>query len=256
MFDYDKLLQEGLQYFWPMARMSGLLVTLPILDSTFIPSRIRIILAFFLSVIVVSTIPKVDIHDFDLGTLVIVGKEVLLGMMIGFVFQLLFQSFVIGGQIIAMQSGLGFATLVDPMSNANVPLVSQLYTLLVSLVFLAMDGHLAVLQFIVSSFQIIPLHHVTFTALQFQTLLNFSTWIFSGAVSIAIPAIVALLVVNLGFGIMARAAPQLNIFSIGFSITLTLGVIVLYLTLNQVLSHVEVAMNRGFELIHELVGQA
>lgn len=254
MVDYGTILDQGLQYSWPMSRISGVLVSLPILNSSYIPSRTRLFLALMIAMIVIPLVPKNTISDFDFRFIVTLATEFLFGLIIGFIFQLIFQAFILGGQIIASQAGLGFATMVDPMSTANVPLISQLYMLLVSLVFLGLDGHLAIIQMIVNSFQVIPFSTLSFSELQLKKIVEFSEFMFSGAISMAIPAIVALLVVNMGFGVMSRAAPQLNIFSMGFSITLTLGIVIIYFTLNQVVGHVELAMTRGFSFLEQWMG--
>lgn len=249
-----QLINTAYGFFWPLLRISGLLLTMPVFNGHYMPTRIRLMLAVLLAMIVAPYTETQTLIQFDANTVVLAAKEICLGAMMGFVLQLVFQTFIIGGQIIAMQSGLGFATMVDPASSASVPLVSQFYLMLVSLLFLIFDGHLAMFSLLIKSFQVMPLMHATISLEQIRIILDFSAFLFVGAIAIAIPAIISLLVVNISFGIMTRAAPQLNIFAIGFPITLTLGVIIIYLTIRHTAPHIEASINHGLMLANQIAG--
>ena len=119
-----------------------------------------------------------------------------------------------------MQSGLGFASLVDPASGMNVPAIGQFFLILSSLLFWVMDGHLAYLQFVVASFETLPIPTENLSSIKFREIVEWGSWMFATALSLALAPITAMLLINFSFGIMTRAAPQLNIFAIGFPITM------------------------------------
>lgn len=253
-FNFIDLLDTLTRYLWPAFRVGGLLLSMPIVSASFVPAKVRVLLLISLVYIIApfnQILPSGNL--FSLTSVTLIFQEMILGVLMGFVFELVFQSFIIGGQIIAMQSGLGFATLIDPASQASVPLISQLYLMLVSLIFIGLNGHLLVFQVLVESFQLYPVGKLFLSQNMLWELLVFSTWMFKGAILIALPAIVSLLLVNLSFGVMTRAAPQLNIFSIGFPITLTLGVIIIYVTLYGVLPHVQTSMEHAFEMLRVIL---
>ncbi len=223
------------QIIWPMGRIGGLLLTIPVFSSVLLPPRIKIILLFVLSSVCAFTVPKeLSFLNFNGFFLVYIIQELLFGLLMGFVLQLVFQIFVLGGQIIAMQAGLSFAVMVDPASRASVPLVSQLYSMMMTLIFLALNGHLTVFETLLDSFRIIPVGQISVTQSMVWNVILFSGWMFKQAVLISIPALLSLLIVSLAFGIMSRAAPQLNIFSLGFPITLVMGIVVIKVGLPSV----------------------
>jgi flagellar biosynthesis protein FliR len=152
---------------------------------------------------------------------------------LGFTTVVLFQVFTIAGQFIAMQMGLGFASMVDPTNGISVTIVSQFFLMLVSLTFVAMDGHLVLLSVLIEGFLRAPLGiDCGIPQLSWQ-IASLGTWMFGGAVLIALPAVTSLLVVNLAFGVMTRAAPQLNVFSLGFPIALLIGLVIIWVALYE-----------------------
>lgn len=178
-------------------------------------------------------------------------QEVFLGILMGFVLQLVFQVFVLGGQIISMQAGLGFAVMVDPSSKASVPLVSQFYLMMTTLIFLSLNGHLALLDAVMEGFKLMPVGQVTIDNALVWRVILFSGWMFKEAVLISIPAILSLLIVSLSFGIMTRVAPQLNIFSLGFPITLLMAFVIIKIGLVGIGAQITESIEEG---MHMLIG--
>lgn len=176
-------------------------------------------------------------------------QEIFFGILMGFILQIVFQSFVIAGQIIAMQSGLGFAVMVDPASRASVPLVSQLYLNLLTLIFLSMNGHLALLDAFLESFKMLPPGQKILDLNTLWRVIIFSGWMMKEAVIVALPAILSLLIVNLSFGIMARVAPQLNIFSLGFPITLLMGMVIVYCSISGIVGQMQDSLMEGMQMV-------
>ena len=148
-----------------------------------------------------------------------------------------------------MQAGLGFAVMVDPSSRASVPLISQFYLMMVTLVFLSLNGHLVVLDTLIESFRIMPIGNITLENSIVWKVILFSGWMFKEAVLISIPAILSLLIVSLSFGIMTRVAPQLNIFSLGFPITLLMGIAIIKIGLPGVGAQIADSIEQGMFFI-------
>ncbi|BCA95860.1 flagellar biosynthetic protein FliR [Legionella antarctica] len=222
--DYPTMIRTFSQVIWPLWRMGGLILTAPFFSSVLIPSRIKVLFLLTLGWVCASFVPpQLSFLYFNGIYVVYMLQELFLGILMGFALQLVFQIFVLAGQIISMQAGLGFAVMVDPSSKASVPLVSQLYLMMTTLIFLALNGHLTLLDAVINSFKIMPIGHSSMDNTMVWQVIMFSSWMFKEAVLISIPAILSLLIVSLSFGIMTRVAPQLNIFSLGFPITLIMA---------------------------------
>lgn len=248
--DYQSMIRLFSQTMWPFGRIGGLFLSAPLFSSNLIPSRIKLLLMLSLAVICAPFVPQhLSFLHFDGMYLVYIVQEVFLGILMGFVLQLVFQVFVIGGQIISMQAGLGFAVMVDPASRASVPLVSQFYTLLTTLIFLSLNGHLALIEALIGSFNSMPIGQISIEHDLVWKVIMFSGWMFKEAVLISIPAILSLLIVSLSFGIMTRVAPQLNIFSLGFPITLLMGILIIKVGLSAVGVQIAESIEQGLLFI-------
>lgn len=241
-------------YLWPFFRIGATLMAMPVIGTRNVSVRFRVLLAILITVIVAPLLPAMPAVDPLSGEgILITFHQILIGVAIGFVFQLVFQVFILAGQIIAMQAGLGFASMMDPQSGASVPVVSQFYSVLVTLVFLALNGHHAIIEAAVRSFELMP---VAAQGLHRDAMWQLVLWgsdMFAGAVSISLPAVAALLLVNIGFGVMTRVTPQLNIFAVGFPITLIVGFIVMYFTLASVLGQFEFYFVNGLTLVSQML---
>ncbi len=237
-------------YLWPLFRIGAMSAAMPVFGSILIPPRIRVILAVAITAVVAPVLPAVpSIDPLSLSAVGIIAQQLAIGVVMGFALQLVFAAVTTGGQIIAMQMGLGFASMVDPQNGLQLPVLSQLYMLLVTLLFLGFDGHLVLIQMLVESFHTLPIAADGLTRASMWTLASWGSDMFAGAVWLALPAVAALLVVNIAFGVMARAAPQLNIFAIGFPVTLIMGFVVILFTLPTVVPQFTHLVNGGFELI-------
>lgn len=244
-------------YFYVFTRIGGIFVSMPVLGSKLVPVRIRILLTILITALVVPMITNLpSIPPMSLLGIMTTIYQILIGIIIGMILQIIFQVVVVGGQVIAMQSGLGFATMNDPQTRQSIPIVGQFYMMAVTLIFLSLNGHLLVIQLIVDSFKTLPIGMNFFNANQVQSIFYFSAIMFSGAVSIALPAIVGLLIVNFSFGVMTKAAPQLNIFAIGFPITLIFGLIIMCISFPVMMSNLQDIMAESFHLITKVLGVA
>ncbi len=227
-------------FWWPFLRIFGLMMVDPFFSSRSIPIRVRVGLSILLTLLVapaVQELPSVPVVS-PVG-LLILFKELVIGAAIGFVVRLLFSSLEMAGHLSGLQMGLGFATFYDPQHSTNVPIVAQLMSLLMLLIFLAFGGHLMVLRALFESFASLPIGSAPLGSSGFLMVANFGEFVFRAGLMLSLPVLAALLVTNLAIGVMTRAAPQLNVFAIGFPITLTIGMVALYLLLPFLLPHID-----------------
>jgi flagellar biosynthetic protein FliR len=242
------------QYFWPFCRIAAFFTMMPIISTQLVSTRIRLGLALGVTVVVAPVIEPVPMMDLlSMQSFIIILQQILIGLALGFVLQLLFQIFVVGGQVVAMQNGLGFATLVDPVNGINVASISQLYLMTVNLLFFAFNGHLAVMYLIGTSFEQLPIGTTGLPVENYLQLVKLASWMFSGAILVALPSIMALLVVNVSFGVISKVAPQMNIIAVGFPFTMVMGLVIIWLTLANVLPQYERLSADAFDYLKEMV---
>lgn len=242
------------QYFLPFVRVGAMLMVMPIIGARTVSARVRLALAFLITLLVVPllpALPKIDLLSL-MGVFAIV-QEALLGIAAGFLFQLVFQVFVLSGQMIAMKMGLGFAAMNDPTNGVQTTVLSQFFLMLVTLMFVSVNGHLILIHLLVQSFTSIPAGVWVIEPDFFMAVLTMSTWMFAAALTFALPVLTSLLIVNIAFGVMSRAAPQLNIFAVGFPFTLVVGMLLLWLGLNAILPSFENALSFGVERLESLL---
>ncbi|MDH4568759.1 flagellar type III secretion system protein FliR [Pseudomonas sp. BN414] len=236
----------------PLFRIAALLMTMPIIGTQLVPTRVRLYLALAIAVVLVPTLPPMpQVDAINLGNILLIGEQILIGALLGFVLQLFFHAFVVAGQIISMQMGLGFASMVDPTNGVSVPVLGQFYLMLVTLLFLSMNGHLVVFEILAESFVTLPVGGGLLTSHHWEVAGKLG-WVMGAGLLLSLPAITALLVVNLAFGVMTRAAPQLNIFSIGFPLTLALGLVIVWIGMADILSQYQVLAGDALQLMREL----
>lgn len=239
---------------WPLGRIGGLMLTAPILGGRNVPTRIRVAFALLLALLLAPTLPLPAATPSALAPagMATMAQQVLIGAAIGFVLQLVLQAVAFGGQLVALAMGLSYGEVVDPQSGTSEPMLSQFYLLLATLLFLAMDGHLELISLLGDSFRTLPVG-TGFGADALHALVGFGARLFAGALAVALPAVAAMLVVNMGFGVMSRAAPSLNLFAVGFPVTLSLGFVVVWLSLGGLQAAVASLTDGGFELLRALV---
>jgi flagellar biosynthetic protein FliR len=236
----------------PLFRVASLLMVMPIFGAQFVPNRVRLLLALAITLVLAPNLPPMPMIDaLSLRSLLLIGEQVIIGVMLGFVFQLFFQIFIVTGQIISMQMGLGFASMMDPANGVSVPLLGQFLLNMTTLMFLAMNGHLVAFEILAESFTTLPVGGGLLVE-HYREMAGKLTWVMAAGLLLALPAVTALLVVNIAFGVMTRAAPQLNIFSIGFPLTLVLGQIIFWLAQADILAHFQVLSVEALQLMREL----
>lgn len=241
-------------FIWPLLRISAMFVAVPLFSLRAVPARVRLILSVAITFVVMPLLPSsqaVDIFSYE-GIRVAIA-QVMIGLSSGFIVQLVFAAVVFAGQGIALSMGLGFASMVDPQNGQQVPVIAQLYVITSTLIFLSLDGHLLLIQMLLDSFTSLPIGVGGITKTGIWAIVAWSSRMFAGGLLLAMPVIASLLLVNISFGVAARAAPQLNIFSVGFPVTLILGMILIWLTLPDVLDQFTGILTDAYDLIGQLL---
>ncbi len=244
------------QYALPFTRISMMLMIAPIMGARVVSARVRLALAFLLTLIVVPLLPDFNSPEpLSLLGILFIFREVMVGALMGFVFQVIFQMFVLAGQYIAMKMGLGFAIMNDPTNGVQTTVISQFFLMLTTVMFIAVNGHLYLISLVVESFQILPVGSNQFDFSSIMHLVNLASWMFAAALVFSLPVLTSLLFINISFGVMSRAAPQLNIFAVGFPFTLVCGLGLIWIGLANYMEAFNAASDMGFETIHRIIGK-
>ncbi len=211
-------------WFWPFVRIGACLMVAPVFGARFVPARLRVVLAGAITVPIVPLLPVVpDIALLSVAGALVTVQQLLIGVALGFALQLVFDALTLAGQLLANGMGLGFAFNLDPLRGVSTPALGELYVVLGTLTFLALDGHLALIGTLVDSFRGLPVSEAGLDPGRLRAVADWGSQLFSGALRIALPGVTALLVINLAFGVMSRAAPALNLFAVGLPVTLIFG---------------------------------
>jgi len=248
------ILETIASFLWPFVRIASAVMVMPVLGGSFTPAKVKVLLALALTVLIAPLLPaSPPLELLSLEGLLLLAREILIGLAIGFVVQLVFDAIALGGQVISMTMGLGFAVFIDRQNGVNIPVLGQLFMMLGMLVFLSLDGHLAVIELLATSFQLLPLTGPGPDRDLLGGLLTWSSQVFIVAARIALPAVTALLIVNLSFGVMSRAAPTLNLFAIGFPVAMLLGFTVIFLSMDNLRESVSQALADALLFVPELL---
>ncbi len=247
----NQLLLWLTSFIWPLTRILGLIAVAPVFGSSSVPVRIKITFGIVLAIVIAPALPPTpQIDPLSLRGMIIVLEQFIIGVAMGFTMQIIFGCIDLAGSLISMAMGLGFASFFDPQTHASTPAVSQFLTLVATMLFLSLNLHLVLLATLAESFTTLPIG----TSLMNQPgiwlhIANSASVIFNSGVQISLPIIAALLVTNVALGILTKAAPQLNIFGIGFPVTITVGFVMLFIIMPYLIA--------PFQRILELgVGQA
>ncbi|MFT5084007.1 MAG: flagellar biosynthetic protein FliR [Lentisphaeria bacterium] len=253
-FTEEQVVQFILQYFLPFVRIGAMLMVMPVVGSKIVSPRVRLVLSMLVTVIVVPLIPEIpSITGLSPMTLLYVAQEAALGVMVGFIFQVAFQVFILSGQFMAMKMGLGFASMNDPTNGVQTTVLSQFFLMIITLMFVATNGHLLLIELIVDSFTSLPPGAWVIDIQVFYSVASLATWMFSAALVLSLPVLTSLLFVNIAFGVMSRAAPQLNIFAVGFPFTLIVGLVLVWLGLTNISPAFEEIMAYSLQVTTELL---
>ena len=218
---------------FPLTRILGVIAAAPVLNHSSIPIRTKLGLGVMLTLVMMPTMPVLpNIDIISVKGLFLLIEQMIIGLAMGFSMRLIFSAVEVAGQLISLTMGLGFATFYDQQTGGQTPSISQLLVLVSLLLFLSLDGHLILIEAIANSFVTLPIS-LDGKGPNIKDIAFWGKEIFSIGLLLALPTIAALLVTNIALGILTRAAPQLNIFGIGFPVTITLGFVLLALTFSS-----------------------
>jgi len=236
-------------FVWPFARIIGLFLIEPLYSYTGVPRSFKAAFALILTLLLVPLLPPLPaVPLVSAAGIAILFQQLLIGLCMGFVMRLTMTAVEMTGFIMGAQTGLGFAMFYDPMQAAQVPVLSQMMSLFVFLIFLTFNGHQIVLSTLVDSFTVLPIG-MPMPAHGIKALVLWGGHIISWGVWLAMPVIGALLVTNLAIGVMTRAAPQFNIFTFGFPLTMLIGFIAIYLSLPLMVPAIEQIYTEAFSFM-------
>ncbi len=254
--DITALLNHLMQYLWPFVRIGAFAMVMPVIGSTFVPTTARLLVGMSLTVVMAPVLPGYSAPEIiSLLGVITIFQEIAIGVAMGFGVQLVFDAIALGGQVIAMSMGLGFAVFLDRTRGVNIPVLGQLFLMLGMLTFLSMNGHLSLIELVAESFYLLPIATGGLSGPAIETMLAWSSQVFVVALKIALPAITALIVVNLSFGVMSRAAPTLNLFAVGFPVAMLLGFVVIFLNMAGLQENVAISFVAALEKLPELIGR-
>ena len=218
---------------WPFIRVLALFSSMPVLGQRNVPIRVRIALAFFIAIGVAGTVPPGtgNVPLDSPAAILLIVQQVLIGLSLGFAVRIIFTAIEFAGEIIGLQMGLNFAGFFDPATAQQATATSSFFSTMVAFLFIAMNGHLLVIEAVCQSLVAFPVSPEPFAFLHAVRPETWGAEIFRLGLWIALPLVAMLLFVNMMLGVIARVAPQLSIFSVGFPITLGVGLVGVMFTL-------------------------
>ena len=239
---------------WTMLRTGALLMAAPLIGTRAVSVRVRVIIAGALAMALAPLLPGTpDRIAFDTSTVLNVARELAVGASMGFMLRLAFEAGAMAGELISQGTGLAFAQMSDPLRGVNSGVVGQWFYLAFGLLFFTANGHLALVSLLVDSYRSLPIG----TALpDVQQMLEVAPMLFGhvlrAAVGLALPVMVAMLAVNLAFGVLGRAAPALNPIQLGLPTALLLGLFLLALLAGELGPPVQRVFDLSFDAARQL----
>lgn len=253
-FTEQQILSTLASFIWPFMRISSMFISIPVFSVRALPAKVRVMAALLITLVVVPVLPdSPTVEMFSYQGFMVTIQQIAIGLSTGFVLQMAFSVMMLGGQSVAYSMGLGFASMVDPATGVQVPVVAQIFVVSASLLFLSVNGHLLLIEMLVESFSTLPIAVVGLSLGDLWSIIIWSSQIFAAGVLLAMPVMAALLFINISFGVAARAAPQLQIFAIGLPITIMVGMVLIWISLSSVLDVFSDVLTDAFRLINQLL---
>lgn len=234
-------------FIFPLARILALMASAPVFSNAALSPQIRLVIGLAVALGLAPALPPMPpVSPGSWLGIAVLAQQILIGVVLGFTLRIVFSAVDLAGELIGLQMGLGFATFYDPQSGAQTPVVSEFLGLLTTLLFLAMNGHLLAFSVLAESFKLLPVGATLFASKGLAVMLAWTATLFSAGLMLALPIITALLIANIALGILARVAQSLNIFAVGFPVTIVSGFMVLMLSLPYFGTAMEHLYDRGF----------
>lgn len=244
-------------FFWPFFRILALVASSPLFGARGVPASVKLGLTLVLTIMVAPTLaPMPDVPPASAQGLFILADQLLIGTAMGLSIRIVMSAVEMAGHIMGLQMGLGFATFFDPQNATQIPVVGQFLGLVAMLLFLAINGHLMVISALVDSFRLLPVGLFPLASGAWKTLVLWGGEVFRGGVLISMPVVAALMMTNIALAVLNRAAPSLNIFTVGFPLTLAIGFIVIALSLSHFLPVFTGMLEDGLRIMLRLAAEA
>jgi flagellar biosynthetic protein FliR len=248
----QELLNLVATFIWPFSRILGFFSTAPLLSQNSFPVTTRIGLAIVMTILLMPGIPlMMTVDPLSMDGLLILINQFLIGISIGFVMRVIFSAIEMAGELIAVSMGLGFATFYNPQTQAQTIVISQFLSLLALAVFLSTNLHLVMLESFFDSFKTIPIDQISLAPIAFRDLAYWGSNIFSIGLQLSLPIVTTLLIANIALGILTKAAPQLNLFGIGFPITIGIGFLMLSIKMPYWSNPIINSLDMGIQMIRQ-----
>lgn len=232
---------------FPLARVLGLFFAAPVFSNGAIPQVVKLVAGLFVTLAIVPVLPPMpEVAAASWAGLLILARQVLIGVLLGLSLSVAFAAIDMAGQLIGLQMGLSFAIFYDPLNASQTPVVGELFGLLATLIFLALNGHLLSLALLAKSFTLLPVAATAVSASAYSAFLAWGATIFSAGLLLSLPLIAALLIANIAMGVLSRVAPQLNLFAVGFPVTIVSGFVVTMISLPYFGAALERLFDQGF----------
>ena len=253
-FTIDQLYLWINAFLWPFFRVLGLFMVAPLFSESSIPLQVKVGAAVLISLVIAPTLaPMPALPTASWEALWLALQQVLIGIALGFVMRIVFAIVMLAGEFIGFQMGLSFASFFDPGTGAQTAVISRLLNLVAMLVFLAVNGHLVMLNAFMHTFDIIPIAPGSLNPNGWGVLIEWTRELFLSGMLLALPLLIILLTMNLAFGILNRTAQQITIFAVGFPITLTTGLIIITIVIPQTAPFLMQLFEAGYETMARLV---
>lgn len=218
---------------WSALRVGGVVMIAPVLGAMFVPNRVRLLITLVLSFAMLPAVGQLPAYSpLSLLGFLAVGQELLVGIAIGFLLKLAIEAAILGGQIVSSGTGLSFAVVVDPQAG-GIPLLGRFYLVIATLLMLAVNAHLQLIEVLATSFELLPIGSGGLDVGDMRLVADFASLMFIGAVKLALPSVIAMLMVNIAFGVISRAAPTLNLFAVGFPVAMLMGFLVILMDIGS-----------------------
>ena len=238
------------QFLWPFVRVSAMLLTAPIFGTTAINIRTRVAIGAVLTLLIFQQIEVPDIDPFSFPALTKMFHEVLVGGLMGLTLQIVSAAVILSGQMVSNGMGLGMANMIDP-NLGNVPTLSNFFLVIALLAFLSLGGHLVLISVLVDSYSAVPVGNGMLSLVSIEGFLGWTSQMFIGAVTLVLPVLVALLMINVSLGVISRASPSLNIFAVGFPALIPVGLVLVTLTLTFYYTRLETLWYDSFRFLQQ-----
>ncbi len=252
-FNSNDLLIWVSSFIWPLSRILGIVATAPLLSASGIPARIKILVGVCVALVLAPMVPEeLAVDPLSYTGFLILVQQFLIGSAMGLVMRFTFSAMELAGAAVGMTMGLGFANFYDPQTRGQSSAISQYFALLILTIYIAADFHLLMLSIVADSFTALPIAGTPMGKDGFFLIAQWGAIIFSYGVQLALPILAALLITNVSLGILTRAAPQLNLFGIGFPVTIAVGFVMIALMLTYMQPSLESLFVESFGLIRRL----